>query len=380
MKKVRLATMIRELKQIPDPRQAGKIRHSLHEILLIAIIAVIANANSSHEIHVFARCHHQWLKQFLSLKNGIPSRLTIDRVLRLVNPKHFNEAFLQIMKHIQSATKGSVVALDGKAYHTVREENGGTQVLYMVNAWCSANGMTLGQVETNGKGNEITTIPKVLHLLHLTGATITMDAIGCQRAIVDQIVKQNKADYAIALKENQPAMYREFQLYAQDCLASPDGAGRFQYYKKTEKGHGRIETREYYLFRDLSWFQDRKNWAKLNGFIMVRSTRKRKGHEPSLETRYYITSLTQVEQAAHAVRSHWGIENSLHWVLDVVFKEDDWKTKDKNAASNLAVIRRITANLLKAYPSKDTTPIKRYLCSLDINFLESVLFNPSFFS
>jgi predicted transposase YbfD/YdcC len=380
MKKKHIATVIRELKRIPDPRQAWKIRYSLYEILLIAIIAVIANANSSYEIHVFAQCHHQWLKQFLPLKNGIPSRLTIDRVLRLVNPKHFNAVFIQIMKHIQSATQGAVVALDGKAYHTTRENNGDMQVLYMVNAWCSANGMTLGQVETNGKGNEITTIPKVLHLLNLTGAIVTIDAIGCQRTIVEQIVKQNKADYAIALKENQPTMYHEFKLYAQDCLTNPNHAGQFQYYKKTEKGHGRIETREYYLFHNLSWFQDRKDWTKLNGFIMVRSTRKRKGHAPSVETRYYITSLTQVEQAAYAVRSHWGIENSLHWVLDVVFKEDDWKTKDMNSASNLAVIRRITTNLLKAHPSKETTPIKRYLCSLDINFLESVLFNSSFFS
>jgi predicted transposase YbfD/YdcC len=250
----------------------------------------------------------------------------------------------------------------------------------MVNAWCSANGMTLGQVGTEGKGNEITTIPKVLKLLTITGATVTIDAIGCQQAIVKQIVKENKADYAIALKENQPTMYHEFKLYAQDCLADPDCSDLYQYYATQEKGHSRLEKREYFLFTDIDWFHDRKKWENLRAFLMVRSTRQVKGHAPTTETRFFITSLSHVKQAAYAVRTHWGIENSLHWILDVVFKEDDWKTKNKTAASNLAIIRRITANLLKAHPSSETTPIKRYLCSLKLDFLESVLFNPIFFS
>jgi predicted transposase YbfD/YdcC len=361
------------LKRIPDPRQAWKVKHNLAEILLISIIAVTANANSSHQIHTFAVIHEPWLRRILPLKNGIPSRLTFERVLRILNPKHFQIAFMQIMQFLQKASEGSVVAIDGKAYHHAANSS----VLYAVNAWCAHNGMTLGYVPTQEKSNEITAIPELLRCLDIKGATVTIDAIGCQRKIVAQIVSKNKADYAIALKRNHPTMYEEFSLYAEHCLSQP---GLYQYHRTHEKGHGRIEKREYYLFDDLAWFPDLKKWKNLRAFLMVKSTREVIGKEPSTETRFFITSLTGVKQAAVAVRTHWGIENSLHWVLDVVFKEDDWKSKNATSATNLAAIRRFTYNILKAHPADYTTPTKRYICSLNIDFLKDVLFNPSLFS
>lgn len=367
------------LRQVADPRQAWKVKHSLAEILLICIIAVIANANSSYEIHTFAVFHRDWLRRFIALENGIPSRLTFERVLRLLNPKHFNSAFMQIMKVFQQGSKGSVVAIDGKAYFSKHEGHGCAGILFMVNAWCAHNGMTLGQIKTQDKSNEITAIPELLAFLDIKGATVTMDAMGCQTEIVKMIVTK-KADYAIGLKLNQPTMYTEFELYAQDCLANPHLSHLYESYQTQDKGHGRTEKREYFLFNDVSWFADRKKWKNLNGFLMVRSTRQAKGKEATTDIRYYITSLTSVKEAAVAVRSHWGVENNLHWVLDVAFKEDDWRTKNQTAATNLAAIRRFTYNLLKAHPSKETTPIKRYICSFDMDFLESVVFNDSFFS
>lgn len=372
--------LIRILRRIPDPRQTWKIRHSLAEILLICILAVTANANSSHEIHTFAVVHEQWLRRFVRLEKGIPSRFTFDRVLRLLNPKHFNIAFAQIMQLFQTASKGSIVALDGKAYYNTHEGRGNAGVLYMVNAWCARNGMTLGYVETQEKSNEITAIPELLKLLDVKGATVTIDAIGCQHEIVKQIVLKNKADYAIALKMNQPTMFEEFSLYAQHCLSQSDMGYLYEHHQTLEKGHGRIEKRDYYLFHDLAWFPDLAKWQNLHALLMVKSTRQIIGREPTTETRYFITSLTSVKDAATAIRTHWGIENNLHWVLDVVFKEDDWKTKDATSATNLAAIRRFTYNLLKAHPDHSTTPIKRYMCSLNLDFLESVVFNPNIFS
>jgi len=364
---------------VPDPRQAWKIKHNLAEILLICIVAVIANANSSYEIHTFAVIHEQWLRRFVDLRNGIPSRLTIERVLRLLNPKHFQVAFMQVMQIFQAASKGSVVAIDGKAYYNPHKGQGGG-ILYTVNAWCARNSMTLGYVQTQEKSNEITAIPELLQLLDVKGATVTIDAIGCQREIVKQIVLKNKADYAIALKKNQPTLFEEFSLYAQHCLSQPNSAHLYECHRTLEKGHGRIEKREYFLFHDLAWFTDRAKWKNLHAFLMVKHTRQMIGKEPTTQTRYYITSLTSAKDAAAAVRTHWGIENSLHWVLDVVYKEDDWKSKDATSATNLAAIRRFTYNILKAHPDSSTTPIKRYKCSLNLDFLESVLLNPLLFS
>lgn len=367
------------LKKIDDPRQPWKISHNLVEILLICVIGITAGADSSYKIYLFAMNREKWLKKYLLLEHGIPGRLTIERVLAAINPKAMEQAFIAIMELAQKASAGKVVAIDGKAFFSNRNEDGSANVFYMVGAWCTANGIALGQVQVKDKSNEITAIPELLRYLGIKGATVTIDAIGCQKDIVKQIVKENKASYVIALKENQRTMYNEFSEYAQDCIADPQLSSQYTMLKTLGKGHGRIEKREYYLFNDISWFANRKDWAGLTGFIMVRSTRQVGQKEPTSETRYYITSLTQIENAAEAVRGHWGIENSLHWVLDVVYNEDGAATKKSITAANLAHLRRLTTNLLRSDTSSLSIPNKRYQCALCIEYLEQIVFRSALF-
>jgi len=367
--------MTKILKRIDDPRQAWKVWHNLVEILLICIIGIIAGADSSYKIQIFAVNREKWLREYLRLEHGIPGRLTIERVLGAIDPKAMERAFMSIMGLAQKASKGQVVAIDGKAFFSKRNEDGSANVFYMVGAWCTANGVALGQVQTKEKSNEITAIPELLNYLGIKGATVTIDAIGCQKGIVEQIVKKNKANYVIALKENQPTMHSEFAEYARDCVTDPLQSSKYTKLTTLDKGHGRIEKREYYLFGDLAWFENRKDWAGLAGFAMVRSTRQVGKKEPTSETRFYITSLSIVETVALAIRSHWGIENCLHWVLDVAFNEDAWATKKCPTAANLAHIRRLTANLLRADTSSSLSiPNKRYQCALNTDYLEHVLF------
>jgi len=372
--------MTKILRRIKDPRQPWKVRHNLAEILMICIIGITAGADSSYKIYLFAVNREAWLRKYFTLEHGIPGRLTIERVLAAIDPKAMERAFISIMRLAQKASKGTVVAIDGKAFYSNRNEDGTADIFYMVGAWCTANGIALGQVQVNEKSNEITAIPELLKYLGVKGATVTIDAIGCQKEIVKQIVQENKANYVIALKENQPTLHNEFSTYAQDCIDDPRLSAKYSTLMTVEKGHGRIEKRKYYLFTDIAWFADKKDWTGLAGIAMVHSTRLVGKKEPSSETRFYITSLTKVESAAEAIRGHWGIENSLHWVLDTAFHEDGAATKKRTTAANLAHLRRLTANLLRSDPSSLSIPNKRYQCALNTDFLEQILFHSSFLS
>jgi predicted transposase YbfD/YdcC len=347
---------------------------------MICIIGITAGADSSYKIHLFAVNREEWLRKYLKLEHGIPGRLTIERVLAVIDPKAMEQAFIAIMRLARKASKGAVVAIDGKAFFSNRNEDGSVNVFYMVGAWCTANGIALGQVQVKEKSNEITAIPELLKYLGIKGATVTIDAIGCQRNIVRQIVKENKANYVIALKENQPTMYNEFVEYAQDCIADPLLLSKYSTLPTLDKGDGRIEKRAYYLFNDITWFADRKDWVGLAGLAMVRSTRQVGKKEPSSETRFFITSLTEIQSVATAIRGHWGIENGLHWVLDTAYNEDGAATKKSTTAANLAHLRRLTANVLRANPSSLSIPGKRYQCALNTDFLEQVVFGSPLFS
>jgi len=372
--------MAKILKKIKDPRQPWKVWHNLVEILMICIIGITAGADSSYKIYLFAINREEWLKKYLTLEHGIPGRLTIERVLAVIDPKAMEKAFISIMRLAQKSSKGAVVAIDGKAFFSNRNEDGSVNIFYMVGAWCTANGVALGQVQVKEKSNEITAIPELLKYLGIKGATVTIDAIGCQKKIVEQIIKEKKANYVIALKENQSTMYNEFLAYGQDCIADPMLSSKYSTLTTLEKGHGRIEKRKYYLFTDIAWFADRDNWAGLTGFAMVRSTRQVGKKEPSSETRFYITSLSNIESVAEAIRNHWGIENSLHWVLDTAYNEDDAATKKSTTAANLAHLRRLTTNLLRSDTSSLSIPNKRYQCALNTAYLEQVLFSSPLFS
>lgn len=366
--------VLKKLSEIQDPRQLWKIRHPLVDILAICIVGIMCGAKSTHQIHMFAQYRESWFRRFLTLPNGIPNRLTINRVLSLINPKQFSVIFTQIMQHIQSVSHGAVVSLDGKSCYA----RAGEGVVYMVSAWCNENSSILGQMKTDEKSNEIKAIPELLSLLDVKGLTVTVDAIGCQKEIVHQIVVKNKADYVIGLKLNQPMMHAELSLYAQDALAAGEQGVDYQHTRTIEKGHGRIERRDYYLFSDLSWYQSRKEWRNLQSVVMVKSRREMIGKEATEETRYYISSLTEVDKAARAIRSHWGIENKLHWSLDTLMGEDDWRNKIATIAANLATIRKLSLNFLRKADLQEeqtlTGPMLMYRCSLDLPTLERVLF------
>ena len=343
--------IVKKLKKLNDPRQLAKVKHPLYEILTLCILAVICGCTSSMQIYYFAVIREEILRKFLPLENGIPSRLTIDRTLRLLDPCVFEEWFNKIMVKAQKVTRGAIVALDGKRFFTERTAEGSTNPLYIVNAWCTKNNMVLAQQKTKEKSNEITAIPLLLRFLKIPGAIVTMDAMGCQKEIVGIIQKKNKADYCIALKENHPLMYKEMTTYAKDCLLDPSLSDKYTSITTTDKGHGRMEVRTYTYFHDLSWFHDLNKWEGLAGLVMVESKRTIHGIT-SVEVRYFITSLLDVESAATAIRSHWGIENRLHWVLDVTLREDYWQTEKQNTAANFATIRKLAFNLLRSFDPK----------------------------
>jgi len=369
---------------LKDPRQPWKIKHRLSDILVISIIAIMCGATSSAQIAKYGVLREEWLRKFLYLENGMPHRLTVERVLSMLNPKEFQMLFTQMMQKMQTVTKGSIVALDGKAFHVCSGEDGKTQVMYMVSAWCDTNKLTLGQIQTSEKSNEITAIPELLALLDIKGSIVTIDAIGCQHKIVKMIKKDKKADYCIGLKGNQGTMHSEMSLYAQDCLIDPLMNDKYVQLTTHEKGHGRIEKRVYTLFHDLSWFKDRKHWYGLASLVRVDSTRTVGSKPPTHETRYYITSLTSIEDAARAIRAHWGIENRLHWVLDVVLREDGWATKQASLAANLATIRKLALAFLRNTDIPNAVnlsgPMKMWACALDSRSLEFALFGATLFS
>lgn len=375
--------IVKKLAQLSDPRQKWKVRHSLVDILAICIVAVICGAQTSLEIAEYGRLREEWFREFLELKHGMPSRLTINRVLGLVDPRQFSALFTVIMQYVQRLSKGGICSIDGKSYMTPRAGGECGSPLYMLNAWSNENSMILGQLRVEEKSNEVTAIPVLLKMLDIRDLTVTIDAIGCQKAIVSQITKQ-KADYVIGLKENQPTMYHEMRAYAQCCLADESMSEKYTSYTTIEKGHGRIEKREYYLFDDLSWFENRKEWDNLRGFIMVRSTRERTGKPTSTECRYYITSLTDVHKAGEAVRAHWGIENKLHWSLDVLLREDDWATREKQVAANLATIRKLALTFLRKAvvpgTEKMSGPLRMWACALDPSLLNKFLFLSNVFT
>lgn len=289
------------LDKMPDPRQAWKIKHKLSDILLISLLAVTCNANSAVEIHDFAIARKQWLETLLSLEQGIPSRLIFARVLQIIQPKAFASLFSQIMANVEVISKRRVVALDGKALTSTYHNEGRKGLIYMVGVWCSENKISLAQINTQAKSNEITAIPELLDLLDLKSAIVTMDAMGCQKELVKKIVKEKKADYLIGLKGNQGTMHREFLEYAQSVIDDPLEKDQYEMYRTIEKGHGRIEERRYYLFRNLDWFKEKKQWTGLSGLLLTESRRSdiKNATEAQMETRLYIASIPgSVEEIA----------------------------------------------------------------------------------
>jgi predicted transposase YbfD/YdcC len=353
-------SLLAHFEALPDPRLNRTRDHDLIDVLVIAICALLCGAESFNDMADFGLAKEDWFKTFLSLRNGIPSHDTFNRVFAALDPKQFLDCFLSWTQSVRAAIPQEIVALDGKALR--RALDGKQSVKYIVSAWAEGNGLVLGQIKVADKSNEITALPELLRVLELSGCIVTIDAMGCQKKIAREIIEAD-ADYVLALKGNQEKVHEEVKSFLDATLQEkqkkrpkgavvPTEARCLQEFETVEKDHGRIETRRYYQSDKLDWFADKAKWEGLQSVGFVESIRELAG-QTTIERRYYLSSLPLgVETFARAVRGHWGVENKLHWVLDVCFREDQSRARTGFAAENLATLRRLALNLLKQEKTK----------------------------
>jgi predicted transposase YbfD/YdcC len=331
--------------ELPDPRAQHSIEHLLIDIVLLTICAVICGAQSWVEIENYGMAKQEWLKTFLELPNGIPSHAPIARVFARLRPECLQQCFLNWVQAVFAISDGQLIVLDGKTLRSSYERGGKQGMIHMVSAWATQNRIVLGQRKVHEKSNEITAIPELLSVLDLTGAVVSIDAMGCQTAIAEQIIEQG-GDYVLALKGNQGNLHEDVvQLF--DYAQQQNFRGiEHDSYETQEQGHGRVETRRYWLMGQTEYLIGAENWAKLTTIGAVESQRQI-GEKITCETRYYLLSLPlDAQRFAQAVRSHWRIENQLHWILDVAFCEDQSRSTLGYSGENLAVIRHLALNLL----------------------------------
>ena len=358
---------------IKDPRIERHKRHSLEDILFIAICAFICGADKWTEVVEFGLAKEKWFKRFLSLPNGIPSHDTFGRVFSLLSPSEFQTCFMAWIQSIRDVTQGEIIAIDGKTLRRSHDRSNKTAAIHMVSAWACDHGLVLGQLKTEEKSNEITAIPKLLKLLELNNCIVTIDAMGCQKEIA-QTIQDQGADYVLALKGNQGALHDDVSLYLNEAINKGELKNAFDYHESTNADHGRIEIRRYWICNDVDWLDQHGQWSGLNSIGLAESERHI-GDELTIERRYFISSLgNDAQQFGNAVRKHWGIENNLHWVLDVAFREDENRVRKDHAPENMTMLRHIALNLLKQETTlKRGIKTKRLKSGWDESYLFKVL-------
>jgi len=359
---------------LEDPRIERHKKHNLLDILILTICAVISGAEGWEAIEHFGKEKEQWLRQWMALENGIPSHDCIARVIARIEPEKLSECFVLWARSLSELSEGEVVAIDGKTARRSYQRKNKLGAIHMVSAWASGVGLSLGQVKTAEKSNEITAIPELLELLEIKGCIITIDAMGCQTDIAKKIIEK-QADYVLAVKDNQKLLHEAIRDYFDVAIASNQPAlCQLDVHEDINAAHGRIEIRRCVLSTCLDTLPNAARWQGLKSIARVESERIVNG-KVSVEQRYYITTLTNVASFAHAARAHWGIENSLHWVLDVTFKEDDSRIRTGYAPENFNIVRQIAINLLKKEPSKLTIKRKRFKAALSDSFRCDVIFS-----
>lgn len=368
------ASLIEHFKVLPDPRVDRTKRYPLIEIVFLIIAGAVSGCEGWKQIRDFGLLKLEWLRKFLPYENGIPVDDTLARIMRKLSTKAFKECFVRWMQAIYSVTEGQVIAIDGKTLRRSHNKKDGIAAIHMVSAWCSENGVVLGQEKTAEKSNEITAIPELLSVLELKGCIVTIDAMGCQTAIAEKIIKQ-KADYILALKGNQSALHSEVKDFFEGANAETFAHIQHDYYEEHDKGHGRIESRQCFSIPiDSKLFPSSKKWKNLKSITMVKS-RRELADKITEEIRFYISSvMPNAKKILSAVRQHWGVENGLHWTLDVTFREDESRIRTEASPENFAIIRHIALNIIKRNTSIDASvKRKRYMAALDDNVRETLI-------
>jgi predicted transposase YbfD/YdcC len=369
--KTRLVSLLTILEEVPDPRVTATVDHDLPDLLTIALCTILCGGESFYDMEEFGQVRLDWLKTFLRLRHGAPKHDTCNRVFQALDPEQFGDCLSRWTQSVRTVLGGEVVALDGKTLR--RALNKGEDPRVIVSAWATESGLLLGQRKVKNKSNEITAVPELLRALELAGCIVTADALHCQKSIAKEI-QEADAEYVLALKGNQGTAFAEVKSFLDDAIQRREP--HLVMVETTGKEHGRLEVRRYWQTEKLDWFADRKEWEGLKSVGVVEARRTVRGQE-SVERRYYLSSLANdAAKFARAVRGHWGVENRLHWVLDVVFGEDDSRARTGYAAENLAATRRLALDLLRRDQTcKRSLKGKLLRAALDPDYLKLILRN-----
>ena len=356
---------------LADPRQQGKVVYPLREMLLLCLLAVLAGAETFADIARFGEKKLSLLRRFLPFRDGTPAHDHLGDIFAVLDAETFQRCFVSWVAALTGAS-ADVIAIDGKTSRRSYQKKGAKEAIHMVSAFATRQRLVLGQTKVAEKSNEIIAIPKLLDMLAIEGAIVTIDAMGCQREIAKKIVDK-KADYVLALKGNQGSLREDVELFAAEQKANGFKDTKVSRHETVDGDHGRIETRAYTAIHDIAWLQERHDWPGLKSVVMVESTREL-GDKIERETRFYITSLVL---AAHligpVIRSHWAVENSLHWVMDMVFRDDECRVRKDHAPANFTTLKHMANNLIRKAPGKNSLRLKRKVAAWDDEFLVTLI-------